>query len=109
MQPTVKIDWEYVDSNPLADRPDDDSPELTEADFKRMRPASEMLPEILGTEMAAEMLKPKGGRPRSETPKVFIGIRLDKTVVEAFKATGKGWQTRMNQVLSDWAKSNPAA
>ena len=44
------------------------------------------------------------GRPRSESPKVFTGIRLDADVVDTFKATGKGWQTRMNAALRDWLK-----
>jgi hypothetical protein len=37
--------------------------ELTEVDFQRMRPASEVLPELLGAELVAEILKPKTGRP----------------------------------------------
>ncbi len=85
----------------IADDPD--TCELTEADFKRMRPAAEVLPEIFGAAMAIEMLKPKGGRPRTDTPKVFTGIRLDSDVLEAFRATGKGWQTRMNDALKEHA------
>ncbi|WP_367155379.1 BrnA antitoxin family protein [Methylomonas sp. HYX-M1] len=83
--------------------------ELTEEDFKHFRPASEVLPEIFGAELAAEMLKPKGGRPRKETPKVFTGIRLDADVLEAFKASGRGWQTRMNDALKDWLKDHSPA
>lgn len=90
---------------PLTDA-DGEVRELTEADFKRLRPASEVLPEIFGAAMAAEMLKPKGGRPRSDTPKVFTGIRLDREVLEAFRATGKGWQTRMNEALKEWLKEH---
>ena len=32
--------------------------------------------------------------------KVQITLRLDATVVDAYKATGKGWQTRLNAVLA---------
>lgn len=46
------------------------------------------------------------GRPKAESPKVFTGIRLDADVVETFKASGKGWQTRMNAALRDWLKSH---
>jgi mRNA interferase MazF len=35
------------------------------------------------------------------------GIRLDADVVDTFKATGKGWQTRMNAALRDWLKKHP--
>jgi uncharacterized protein (DUF4415 family) len=53
------------------------------------------------------MLRPKkGGRPRTDTPKVFTGIRLDADVLEAFRATGKGWQTRMNDALKEWLKEH---
>jgi uncharacterized protein (DUF4415 family) len=109
MKPTHNIDWEFIDSHPMADEPDEDSPELTYEDFTRMRPASEALPEIFGATLAAEMLKPNGGRPRTDTPKVFTGIRLDADVLEAFRAPGKGWQTRMNNALKDWLKGHSPA
>ncbi len=46
------------------------------------------------------------GRPKSDSPKVFTGIRLDSEIVETFKATGKGWQTRMSAALRDWLKTH---
>jgi uncharacterized protein (DUF4415 family) len=39
------------------------------------------------------------GRPRSENPKRAVSLRLDADVVEWFKRTGQGWQTRMNAEL----------
>ena len=87
---------------------DPDTFELTDEDFKRMRPASVVLPELFSAELAAEMLKPKGGRPKSVSPKVFTGIRLDAEVLSAFKATGKGWQTRMNDALKEWLQTHSA-
>jgi len=80
--------------------------ELTEADFARMRPATEVLPHIFGAELAAELLTPKGGRPRAVRPKIYTGIRLDAEVVGAFRATGKGWQTRMNSALKEWLRTH---
>jgi uncharacterized protein (DUF4415 family) len=82
--------------------------ELNDVEFQRMRPAAEVLPEIFGATIAAEILKPKAGRPRKGNPKVFTGIRLDVEVVDAFKATGKGWQTRINDALKDWLKTHSA-
>ncbi|MFI3157850.1 MAG: BrnA antitoxin family protein [Methylococcaceae bacterium] len=59
--------------------------------------------------MVAEMLRPKRtGRPRSNTPKIFTGIRLDADVLEAFRATGKDWQTRINEALKKWLKDHAA-
>ncbi|WP_258121858.1 BrnA antitoxin family protein [Mesorhizobium onobrychidis] len=41
----------------------------------------------------------KRGRPRSEHAKVAILLRLDPDIVESFKKSGSGWQTRMNAAL----------
>jgi uncharacterized protein (DUF4415 family) len=81
-------------------------PDAFEADdnfFEQARPASEVLHELFSPEIAAEMLRPKkSGRPHSENPKIFTGIRLDADVLNSFKSTGKGWQTRMNNALKEW-------
>lgn len=88
---------------------DPDSQEWTADGFANARPASEVLPALFGKELAAEMLRPKkGGRPRTDTPKVFTGIRLDADVLESFRATGKGWQTRINDALKEWLKEHAA-
>lgn len=39
------------------------------------------------------------GRPKSPSPKVSTTLRLDPDVVEHFRATGSGWQTRINETL----------
>ena len=79
--------------------------ELTKEDFARARPASEVLPEILGPEVAAEFLKPRQRGPQKKPRKTSTTIRLDAEILEAFKAMGKGWQTRMNNVLKAYVKS----
>ena len=38
------------------------------------------------------------GRPRGSS-KDLVSLRLDKDIVDHFRATGPGWQTRMNNVL----------
>jgi uncharacterized protein (DUF4415 family) len=50
--------------------------------------------------------KHRGGRPRVEHPRKNTNIRLAPDVETAFRATGKGWQTRINAVLSDWLKTH---
>jgi uncharacterized protein (DUF4415 family) len=48
-------------------------------------------------------LKPyKGVRPKAEITKERISIRLSPEVLAIFKATGKGWQTRIDVVLKEW-------
>ena len=39
------------------------------------------------------------GRPKSAAPKVAVKLRLDPDVLEALRATGDGWQTRVNDAL----------
>jgi uncharacterized protein (DUF4415 family) len=39
------------------------------------------------------------GRPPLARPKLAVKLRLDPDVVDAFKAKGEGWQTRMNEAL----------
>ncbi len=77
---------------------DDENPEWTAENFAKARPASEVLPQIFGSKVAQEMLKPRG-RPRAEHPKERINIRLSHEVVEYFKSAGDGWQTRIDSAL----------
>ena len=42
------------------------------------------------------------GRPRKENPKLPVYIRFSPEVVAYFRATGKGWQTRMDEALKEW-------
>jgi uncharacterized protein (DUF4415 family) len=39
------------------------------------------------------------GRPKLDRPKEALNIRLDADVVEHFRASGPGWQTRINAAL----------
>ncbi len=46
------------------------------------------------------------GRPRAEVTKERITIRLSRDVVGRFRATGAGWQTRVDSALKDWLKTH---
>ena len=82
--------------------------ELTRDDFKRARPAAEVLPGILGAELAAEILKRKRGQRgvQKRPTKEPALIRYSKEVLEYFRATGPGWQTRMDKVLKEWVEQH---
>jgi uncharacterized protein (DUF4415 family) len=41
-----------------------------------------------------------GGRTIEAPGKVAVSLRIDRAVLDAFKATGRGWQTRMNDALA---------
>jgi uncharacterized protein (DUF4415 family) len=77
---------------------DPDNPEWTEEDFNNARPFAEVFPEL------AESIRRARGRPSVERPKRQISLRLDPDVIDAFKATGKGWQGRINDALRKAAK-----
>ncbi len=73
---------------------DPDAPEATDEQLAQARPFAEAFPAL-----AEAMRKNVGGRPKAENPKVAVSIRLDRDLVEYFKATGAGWQTRINDAL----------
>ncbi|RWF44339.1 MAG: hypothetical protein EOS65_02600 [Mesorhizobium sp.] len=50
-------------------------------------------------EMVQGGMATKVGRGRSASGKVVVSIRLDPDVIAKFKATGAGWQSRINDVL----------
>ena len=62
---------------------DHDTVEITALDMARMQPLR------------------RPGRPKAESPKVPVTMRVDADVLEAIKASGAGWQTRVNELLRD--------
>jgi uncharacterized protein (DUF4415 family) len=72
---------------------DPDALPLDEGHLARMRPAS--------AADAADIKRRLRGRPRVEAPKHLVSLRLDPDVVERFRATGPGWQSRINEVLRE--------
>jgi uncharacterized protein (DUF4415 family) len=67
---------------------DPDTPLLTDEEFERIK---------------HRMVR---GRPRSAQPKEGVFIRLSPEIAATFRATGYGWQARMNAALSDWLKTH---
>ena len=87
-------------SKPLTDT-EGEVRELTAADMKRFQRAKQALP---GT-----LLKKLNVRGPQKTPtKERITIRLSPEVVQRFRDTGEGWQTRVDSALKDWLKSHKA-
>jgi uncharacterized protein (DUF4415 family) len=73
----------------------DDAREWTDDQFSRAEYAigGEVVREAQGT------LTRRPGRPKLTSPKQQISVRLDPDVLAALRASGPGWQARMNQVL----------
>jgi uncharacterized protein (DUF4415 family) len=74
--------------------------ELTEEDFALFVPFSELPPRQ--QEILLSLKKLRG--PQKAPTKQRITIRLSPEVVTKFRATGKGWQSRIDEVLQDWLK-----
>lgn len=81
---------------------DAENPEWTAVDFKNAKPASEALPASLRRKLGVR-------GPQKAPTKELITIRLTRDVVESFRATGEGWQTRIDQALADWLKTHQPA
>lgn len=84
-----KSDWARLraDQNAGIDPVDDeDSPDASEA-------------------MRSVIARRRAGRPVG-SDKTQIALRVDNDTLGAFRAIGKGWQSRMNDALRDWLKTH---
>ncbi len=74
---------------------DEDNPEWTEEDFARAKG-----PEALSIAELDAFTRPqaKMGRPKGSN-KELVTLRIDRDVLERFRAGGAGWQTRINEAL----------
>jgi uncharacterized protein (DUF4415 family) len=77
----LKSDLARVDAHVVKKQEYEDLPELTE-------------------DMLARAKVNKGGRPVSPNPRKLLSLRLPADVIERWKATGPGWQTRMADRLN---------
>lgn len=82
----TKADWDAVNSPPLTDE-----------EIKTLRPAKEVLPPAFFDELGKA--RKKRGRPPLDETKKPVTIRLNPETLARFKATGKGWQTRISDIL----------
>ncbi|WNJ92390.1 BrnA antitoxin family protein [Bosea sp. 685] len=87
----TKEDWDAVDS-----------PELTDEELAGLRPMKEALPDFYAA--IQEEIRKRGPARTKEA----ISIRLDIDLVEKLRASGPGWQSRVNEALRDWLE-RPAA
>ncbi len=77
----------------------DEVRELNATDMAKFKPAAEVLP--------LSLRKKLGVRGAQKTPtKERITIRLSREVVNQFRESGEGWQTRVDAALQDWLKSH---
>ena len=69
--------------------------ELTAADFRQLKPLNEIDPGMV------EAARNRGGRPKADAPKTHIGFRLAADLVAGIRASGKGYNARVEKVLRE--------
>jgi uncharacterized protein (DUF4415 family) len=79
---------------------DEDNPEWTAEDFARAKPASELPPEILAA-FPNTLRHFQEEERKKQQAKVPVSLRLSREVIEHFKATGAGWQARIDETLKE--------
>jgi uncharacterized protein (DUF4415 family) len=73
---------------------DPDNPELTDEQIAGLRPFAEVFPTL------AESIRRSPGRPKLDKTLEPVTLRLDRSVVEHFRAQGADWRKRMARVLA---------
>ena len=76
----------------------DETPEWTKKMLKQARPASEVVPKVVEAH--------RRGRPLKSDKKRQLTLRLSPEVVDYFKSSGPGWQTRMDEALKEYVESH---
>lgn len=74
--------------------PDTENPEWTKEDFAHAIPFSKLAPSAQRAIKSASR-----GRPAGTAKKESVHISLDKDIVSKLRASGAGWQTRLNEML----------
>ncbi len=73
-------------------------PDTWDFDISKARPAREVLPDLVERyEREQAELRKRG--PQKAPTKEHISLRLDADLVEYFRSSGRGWQTRLNAML----------
>lgn len=75
----------------------DDAPELTPEHFQRA-----------DVYVGDALVRRGRGRPRSTAAKQQVTIRLDPELLQKLRATGPGWQTRLNDAVREWLEKHAA-
>lgn len=96
--PTLKEDA-AINAGIKADR---DNPEWIDADFARAKPAAEFFDAKAMAALVTLKRRPGERGPQKTPTKERISIRLSHDVVETFRASGEGWQTRIDDALRDY-------
>jgi uncharacterized protein (DUF4415 family) len=86
-------DLKKSDAHQIAHEEYEEIPELTDEWFDQAEFA-------VGAKVVRAAKRP--GRPRADRIKKLIALRIDPDIIEGFRATGPGWQSRINAALREY-------
>jgi uncharacterized protein (DUF4415 family) len=89
----MHTDLAKLDAHVIQPEEYEDIPELTDEWFDKAEFS-------IGDTVIRPAKRP--GRPKSETAKKLVSLRLDPDIVARFRATGPGWQSRINAALREY-------
>jgi uncharacterized protein (DUF4415 family) len=90
-KPVLGSDLNKIDAHIITPEEYEEIPELTDAFFAQA-----------DCHVGGKLIQ--RGRPKSKQRKVLLSIRYSPEVVNYFRATGAGWQSRMDEALKEWMK-----
>ena len=105
MNSESQTDWQRIDALTDDDiaagisADPDAAPVASRADFAHARHSTEAVPQVV------ELYR-RGRGPQKTPTKVPVSLRLSPEVIEYFKAQGKGWQSRLDDVLQEYVASH---
>lgn len=89
----IRSDLKKSDAHTIQPEEYEELPELTDAFF-------EEADEYRGNKLV------RPGRPKAKNRKVLLSVRYSPEVIDYFRATGEGWQVRMDEALKEWIEAH---
>jgi uncharacterized protein (DUF4415 family) len=88
----IASDLKKADAHTITPEEYEELPELTDEFFETADPHR-------GDKLV------RRGRPKAESRKVLLSVRYSPEVINYFRATGEGWQVRMDEALKEWIRA----
>ncbi len=84
-----------MNNKPNPELIDDENPEWTETMFSESKTATELFPHLI-----------KKSKNESKISSTQVSLIIDYDIISVFRATGRGWQKRINNALKEWLQEH---
>jgi uncharacterized protein (DUF4415 family) len=101
---SMGTDFGKLDAHIIQPHEYDELPDLTDEALENAAWSIGDKPVSVDEGVAAFVAGLRPGRPKSKNPKLAVNIRLSPDVLTAFRESGPGWQTRIDEALREWLK-----